>query len=247
MDNKQQTHFGFKTVAEAEKATLVRGVFSSVAARYDLMNDLMSAGVHHLWKDAMVQLLPASGALLDVAGGTGDIAQRFLKKTQFKQPVTVCDINQPMLQAGRDRAIDRNQLAGIDWVCGDAEALPFEDCTFDAYSIAFGIRNVTHIDQALTEAYRVLRPGGKLVVLEFSHVKNNMLAKIYEQYSFHIIPKIGKMVTGDEAAYQYLVESIRKFPDQEHFTGMITQAGFSKAHYRNMSGGVVALHHGWKI
>lgn len=246
MENKQNTHFGFQTVPEAEKSTLVRGVFSSVAARYDMMNDFMSMGVHHLWKDAMVNMLPSSGRLLDVAGGTGDIAQRFLKKTQHKQPVTVCDINQSMLGAGRDRAIDRNQLAGIEWVCGDAEALPFEDKTFDAYSIAFGIRNVTHVDKALSEAYRVLKPGGKLVVLEFSQVKNAMLAKLYEQYSFHVIPKIGKLVTGDEAAYQYLVESIRKFPDQETFAAMIAQAGFSKASYRNMSGGVVALHSGWR-
>jgi demethylmenaquinone methyltransferase / 2-methoxy-6-polyprenyl-1,4-benzoquinol methylase len=242
----KNTHFGFKTVAEDEKSTLVREVFSSVATRYDLMNDLMSVGIHHLWKDAMVAMLPTRGKLLDVAGGTGDIAARYLKKTHHQTPVTVCDINQAMLQAGRDRAIDRNQLTSINWVCGDAEALPFEDGMFDAYSIAFGIRNVTHIEKALEQAYRVLKPGGKFVCLEFSQVTNNILAKLYEQYSFHVIPKIGKLVTGDAAAYQYLVESICKFPKQEAFAAMIKQAGFSGVNYRNMTGGVVALHYGWR-
>ena len=246
MTKPQQTHFGFQTVPEEEKASRVGEVFSSVATRYDMMNDIMSMGIHHHWKDAMVARLPSKGHLLDVAGGTGDIAERYLKKTHATQPVTVCDINPSMLSVGRDRAIDRNRLTGIEWVCGDAEALPFKDKEFDAYSIAFGIRNVTHIDKALSEAYRVLKPGGKLVVLEFSHMTNPLLAKIYNSYSFHVIPKMGKMITGDEAAYQYLVESIRKFPDQNHFANMISEAGFSSVQYRNMNGGVVALYYGWR-
>jgi demethylmenaquinone methyltransferase/2-methoxy-6-polyprenyl-1,4-benzoquinol methylase len=242
----ENTHFGYKTVPEDEKSLLVRKVFSSVATRYDVMNDLMSAGLHHLWKDAMVALLPSTGKLLDVAGGTGDIAARYLKKTHAATPVTICDINQEMLEAGRDRAIDRNQLHAIEWICGDAESLPFEDKTFDAYSIAFGIRNVTHIDKALGEAYRVLKPGGKFVCLEFSHVTVPLLASIYDQYSFHLIPKIGKLVTGDANAYQYLVESIRQFPAQADFANMIRQAGFSNSGYRNMHAGIVALHYGWR-
>jgi demethylmenaquinone methyltransferase/2-methoxy-6-polyprenyl-1,4-benzoquinol methylase len=246
MDSDNNTYFGFRTVAENEKTHLVRQVFSSVARRYDVMNDLMSMGIHHLWKDAMVNMLPAHGKLLDVAGGTGDIAARYLKKTAYEEPVTVCDINQEMLLAGRDRAIDRNQAVSIKWVCGDAEKLPFEDHSFDAYSIAFGIRNVTHIDQALAEAYRVLRPGGKFVCLEFSHVTSSMLAKLYDAYSFHVIPKIGQLVTGDGGAYQYLVESIRKFPSQQRFAEMLKEAGFSGVNYRNMSVGATALHYGWR-
>lgn len=239
------THFGYKTVDENVKASLVRGVFSSVAGRYDIMNDLMSGGIHHLWKDKMVAQLP-KGALLDVAGGTGDIAFRY--HTRFPdRPVTVCDINQAMLLKGRDRAIDQNVLHGVEWVCGDAEALPFPSMSFDCYTIAFGIRNVTHIDRALSEAYRVLKPGGKFMCLEFSHVTNPWLAGFYEHYSFHVIPRIGKLVTGDADSYQYLVESIRQFPRQDDFATMIKAAGFSRVSYQNLTAGVTAIHSGWRL
>lgn len=245
-DSENTTHFGFKTVDKQEKASLVRGVFSSVASRYDIMNDLMSAGVHHLWKDRMVALLPKGGKLLDVAGGTGDISFRYLKKSPTS-PIIVCDINQAMLAKGRDRAIDRTILKGMEWVCGDAESLPFPSMSFDYYTIAFGIRNVTHIDRALKEAYRVLKPGGRFICLEFSQVTNPMLAAFYEQYSFHVIPQIGKLVTGDAESYQYLVESIRQFPKQQEFATMISEAGFAKVSYDNLTGGVTALHSGWRL
>ena len=241
------THFGFKTVAEDEKASLVRGVFDSVASRYDIMNDFMSGGMHRLWKNEMVAWLsPRSGwKVLDVAGGTGDIAFRIKKRAQCE--VTVCDINAQMLEEGRARAIDHNVLAGIEWVCGDAENLPFESGSRDAYTIAFGIRNVTHIDRALSEAFRVLKPGGRFLCLEFSHMPNETMQKMYDAYSFNVIPKLGQMVAGDAAPYQYLVESIRKFPKQEEFASMIRAAGFENVQYRNFTGGVVALHSGRKL
>lgn len=245
-ENPQNTtHFGFKTVDSREKSSLVKGVFSSVASRYDIMNDLMSAGVHHLWKDKMVEMLAPNGSLLDVAGGTGDISYRYLKKSP-SSPIVICDINQAMLSTGRDKAIDKNILQGISWACGNAESLPFPSMSFDYYTIAFGIRNVTHIDLALQEAYRVLKPGGRFVCLEFSHLPNPLLAKLYTHYSFHVIPKIGKLVTGDESSYQYLVESIQKFPKQQEFSSMITTAGFAQVSYQNLTGGVVALHSGWR-
>lgn len=246
-DHRQETtHFGFKTVASNEKASLVRGVFSSVASRYDIMNDLMSLGIHHIWKNRMVELLPTQGSLLDVAGGTGDIACRYLKKSP-SSPVVICDINQAMLENGRNKVINKNILHGIEWVCGNAETLPFPDMSFDAYTIAFGIRNVTHIDKALTEAYRVLKPGGRFICLEFSHVKNPILGNIYAQYSFNVIPLIGKLVAGDAGSYQYLVESIRQFPPQDHFATMIENAGFTRVRYENLTGGITALHSGWKL
>jgi demethylmenaquinone methyltransferase/2-methoxy-6-polyprenyl-1,4-benzoquinol methylase len=236
------THFGFQTVDEQEKQQRVRGVFDSVAARYGVMNDLMSAGLHRVWKREMVTALaPKAGThILDVAGGTGDIAFRIRKSADAH--VTVCDINQSMLNEGVNRAIDANKRAGLSWVCGNAEALPFPDAHFDAYTIAFGIRNVTHIEKALSEAHRVLKIGGRFLCLEFSHVPNDTLAKIYEKYSFHVIPWVGEKVTHDRAAYQYLVESIRRFPTQDKFVGMIAQAGFGNVSYRNLTGGVVALH-----
>ncbi|MGE3714117.1 MAG: class I SAM-dependent methyltransferase, partial [Alphaproteobacteria bacterium] len=215
--------------------------------RYDLMNDLMSAGMHRLWKNDMVRwLAPRAGQqILDVAGGTGDIAQRIRKAAGCH--VTVLDINEQMITEGRDRAIDTVSTEGFSWLCGDAEALPLPDSSFDAYTIAFGIRNVTHIDNALAEAFRVLRPGGRFLCLEFSHLPNEFLQTWYDRYSFSIIPTIGEKVTGDKAAYQYLVESIRQFPDQEAFAGMIRTAGFDNVQYRNLSHGVVALHSGRKF
>lgn len=241
------THFGFKTVDENEKSTLVRGVFDSVATRYDIMNDLMSAGLHRVWKNEMVNWLsPKAGMkILDVAGGTGDITFRIKEKADCH--VTVCDINYQMLREGKNRATDRNIRDGIDWVCGDAENLPLPDNSVDAYTIAFGIRNVTHIDKALSEAYRVLKIGGRFLCLEFSHLQYDFLQKIYDAYSFAAIPRIGKMVTGDSESYQYLVESIRKFPKQDEFVGMISAAGFANVQYRNLSQGVVAIHSGRKI
>lgn len=241
------THFGFETVAEDEKASRVRGVFDRVASRYDLMNDLMSGGLHRIWKNDMVSWLhPRDGMhILDVAGGTGDIAFRMLARAACH--VTVCDINQLMLDEGRNRAIDRNILSNIEWLCADAESLPLPDNSFDAYTIAFGIRNVTHIDRALAEAYRVLKPGGRFLCLEFAHVKNDWLQKIYDAYSFHAIPHIGKIVTGSGDPYRYLVESIRRFPPQKEFASMITAAGFGNVQYRDLTQGVVALHSGRKL
>lgn len=248
------THFGFKTVAEDEKASLVRGVFDSVASRYDVMNDLMSAGLHRLWKNDMVSWLhPRDGMrILDVAGGTGDIAFRILKKSPPPAEgrgirVTICDINAAMLQEGRNRAIDRNILQGIDWICGNAEALPVPDNHFDAYTIAFGIRNVTHIDAALREAHRVLKIGGRFLCLEFSHLAHAWMRKYYDAYSFHVIPHIGQWVTGSGDPYRYLVESIRQFPSQETFAKTIEDAGFSNVQWRNLTQGVVAIHSARKI
>jgi len=247
-DSAAETHFGFRTVPETEKAGMVHGVFSSVANRYDLMNDLMSAGVHRLWKDAMIDwLAPRPGMhLLDVAGGTGDIAFRFLRRVKGEGRVTVCDLTSAMLDEGAERAAEQG-IANIDWVCGDAMKLPFADRSFDAYTIAFGIRNVTRIEDALSEAYRVLRPGGRFLCLEFSQLPNAPLQWLYDRYSFHVIPPMGKAVTGDRDSYQYLVASIRRFPDQERFAAMIRAAGFSQVKYRNLTMGVAALHSGWRL
>ncbi|MEO1492626.1 MAG: bifunctional demethylmenaquinone methyltransferase/2-methoxy-6-polyprenyl-1,4-benzoquinol methylase UbiE [Pseudomonadota bacterium] len=242
------THFGFEDIPEAEKADRVHGVFSSVASRYDAMNDLMSAGIHRIWKTALIDwMAPRPGMrLLDVAGGTGDIAFRFLDRLKGDGAATVCDMTQAMLDEGAARA-EKRGLHGIDWVCGDAMALPFEDRSFDVYTIAFGIRNVTRIEEALAEAYRVLRPGGRLLVLEFSHMPVPMLQQVYDLYSFNVIPPLGQMVTGDRDSYQYLVESIRKFPDQDSFAAMIRAAGFGQVRWRNMSMGICALHSGWRL
>jgi demethylmenaquinone methyltransferase/2-methoxy-6-polyprenyl-1,4-benzoquinol methylase len=243
-----ETHFGARTVPEAQKAGLVEGVFSSVARRYDLMNDLMSAGVHRIWKDALVDwLAPRPGMrLLDVAGGTGDIAFRFLRRVKGEGHVTVCDMTRAMLEEGQRRAAQEG-FRDIDWVQGDAMSLPFADRSFDAYTIAFGIRNVTRIEAALAEAYRVLRPGGRFLCLEFSQVPVPALQWLYDRYSFNVIPPMGQAVTGDRESYQYLVESIRRFPDQERFAGMIRAAGFERVSYRNLSLGIAAIHSGWRL
>lgn len=247
-DRDKTTHFGFKTVGEEEKAGLVHGVFSNVASNYDVMNDAMSMGIHRVWKDAMMDwLAPRDGQrLLDVAGGTGDISFRFLRRAPGAQ-ATVLDMTESMLIEGQKRAEAESFAARLDWVVGDAMALPFEANSFDAYTISFGIRNVTRIADALAEAFRVLRPGGRLMVLEFSQLPNEGLQKLYDLYSFNVIPRMGQAIAGDRDSYQYLVESIRKFPDQEIFAGMIREAGFEQVKYRNLSMGIAALHSGWKI
>src|SRR5471032_242169 len=234
--------FGFRDVPEAEKEGLVREVFSSVAARYDLMNDLMSGGIHRIWKDAMVEWLnPRPGwRTLDVAGGTGDIAFRIAEMARARggeAEITVCDINDKMLGEGRRRAGEKGETA-IQWVCGDAEKLPLPDGQFDAYTIAFGIRNVTHIDAALSEARRVLKPGGRFLCLEFSHVDVPGLDTIYDAYSFKLLPKMGQWVAGDAESYRYLAESIRRFPAREKFAAMIREAGLGNVAVRTLSGGI---------
>ena len=247
-DDTKTTHFGNQTVDEADKAGMVHGVFSRVASKYDLMNDLMSGGVHRLWKDAMMDwLAPRPGqSLLDVAGVTGDVAFRFLKRAPGSV-ATVLDMTDSMLVAGRQRAEAERQADRLSWVVGDAMALPFADRSFDTYTISFGIRNVTRIGDALAEAFRVLKPGGRLMVLEFSHIPNDLMQRVYDLYSFNVIPALGQLVAGDRASYQYLVESIRQFPDQEVFAQMIRAAGFGQVSYRNLTMGVAALHSGWKL
>ncbi|PCJ73760.1 MAG: bifunctional demethylmenaquinone methyltransferase/2-methoxy-6-polyprenyl-1,4-benzoquinol methylase UbiE [Rhodobacteraceae bacterium] len=243
----QKTHFGFKTVDEDAKAGMVHGVFTNVASKYDVMNDAMSMGVHRIWKDAMMDwLAPRKGMkLLDVAGGTGDISFRFLKRAGGGH-ATVFDMTQSMLDAGRLRAEAESMSDNLDWVCGDAMALPFEDNTFDAYTISFGIRNVTRIQDAINEAYRVLKPGGRFLCLEFSTIPNPAMQWAYDRYSFNVIPPLGQIIANDRDSYQYLVESIRQFPKQEQFAQMIRDGGFSQVKYRNLSLGIAALHSGWK-
>lgn len=251
------THFGYRTVGETEKTRLVRGVFDAVASKYDLMNDLMSGGVHRLWKAAMVDwLAPRAGqGIVDVGGGTGDIARRILARTGGNRagtgmdgpPVTVCDINYEMISVGRDRALDAGRLDGIAWVCGDAEKLPFPDMSFDAYTIAFCLRNVTRIDAALAEARRVLKPGGRFICLEFSRVVVPVLDRIYDAYSFTVLPALGGLVAGDRDAYRYLAESIRRFPAQAELLDRMAAAGLRQGKVRNLSGGIAALHSGWRL
>jgi demethylmenaquinone methyltransferase / 2-methoxy-6-polyprenyl-1,4-benzoquinol methylase len=246
-----EADFGFRRVAAEEKAPLVRAVFDSVASRYDLMNDLMSGGIHRRWKDEVVALLaPRPGQiLLDVAGGTGDLACRAVRRLDPERGggVVVCDINDQMLEIGRARAIDDGVLAGIEWVCGDAEALPLAERSVDLYTIGFGLRNVTHIERALAEARRVLKPGGRFVCLEFAPAVAPWLAPAYDFYSFRLLPLIGQAVTGDRDAYTYLVESIRRFPPQSALCELLEAAGLERARYRNLTGGVAALHSAWRL
>ena len=267
--------FGYREVLREEKAPLVRDVFESVASRYDVMNDLMSLGVHRLWKDAFVRLLnPRPGLrLLDVAGGTGDIAlrvaARLSRSTDLERgpdgdgdgngsesgpandeiagDIVVLDLTEGMLRQGRDRAIDRGLLRNLTWVCGDAQALPLPSRSLDAYTIAFGLRNVTDIDCALAEARRVLRPGGRFLCLEFSQVVLPVLDQAYDLYSFQVLPRLGGLVAGDRESYQYLVESIRRFPKQADLATKLEGAGFARADWRNLSGGIAAIHSGWRI
>ena len=251
--------FGNREVNPDDKQKLVGDLFERVATRYDLMNDAMSGGLHRLWKATMVDhLAPRPGlSLVDVAGGTGDIAFRVLDRLNARvsgaQPVakpsaiTVCDVNPAMLVVGRDRAIDRNELSTIDWICADAQTLPLPDASMDAYTIAFGIRNVTHVDQALREARRVLKPGGRFLCLEFSALQWRALQPLYDAYSFKVVPWLGEKIADDREAYDYLVESIRKFPDQQTFSEMIEEAGLERVRCANLSGGVVALHSAWRL
>ncbi len=247
----REEQFGATPVGEGERQGLVNQVFSRVASRYDLMNDLMSGGLHRLWKDDMINWLAPPGRantyrLLDVAGGTGDISSRFLKAAGPGASCTLCDISAEMLAVAKSRfaGINKDRLQIV--LC-DAQVLPLPDECMDAYTIAFGIRNVTHLNRALEEARRVLRPGGRFLCLEFSHVEVPILDTVYKQYSTRAIPRLGGLVAGDAASYQYLIESIAKFPDQESFVSMIGEAGFEQVRYRNLSGGIAALHSGWKI
>ena len=246
-DSQQKASFGFKEVDADAKQGMVGAVFSSVAGNYDIMNDVMSAGMHRLWKDTFVREVHAGpgAAVLDLAGGTGDIAVRLKKRTGAK--VTVCDINADMLSVGRARQFDRAESEGLRWVCGNAESLPVPDNSQDVITISFGLRNVTHIDKALADIHRALKPGGQFLCLEFSKVTVPMVAKVYDLYSFHLIPKFGELVAKDGASYQYLVESIRKFPSQVELKKRMEAVGFARASYRNLTMGVVAIHQGWKI
>jgi demethylmenaquinone methyltransferase/2-methoxy-6-polyprenyl-1,4-benzoquinol methylase len=253
MDAIAPVPFGFEDIPETEKDARVRAVFDDVATRYDLMNDLMSGGVHRLWKDIMIDWLnpQPNQILVDVAGGTGDIARRVAARrrgTGSRAPVVVCDINEQMLSVGQRGAGDeKSPSAGIGWVAGSAEALPFPDGSVDLVTIAFGIRNVTHIDKALQESQRILRPGGRFLCLEFSRVTVPGADVLYDAFSFHGIPAIARMVTGDDAPYRYLVESIRRFPDQKRFAAMMRAAGLQRVTYRNLAGGIAALHSGWRL
>jgi demethylmenaquinone methyltransferase / 2-methoxy-6-polyprenyl-1,4-benzoquinol methylase len=246
--------FGARRVAQEEKAPLVRAVFDSVASRYDLMNDLMSGGIHRWWKREMVAWLkPRPGqVLLDVAGGTGDIALRALPRlappgAAAPGSVVVCDASEQMLAIGRTRALDQGILAGIEWVCADAEQLPVADRSVDLYTIGFGLRNVTRIDAALAEACRALKPGGRFLCLEFTPEITPLLQPLYDLYSFQIVPLLGQIVTGDREAYAYLVESIRRFPRQSELSEMIARAGLDQVRFRNLTGGVAALHSAWRL
>ena len=242
-----EVDFGFEQVDPAEKTRRVHGVFETVARRYDLMNDLMSGGIHRLWKESFVdQVRPRDGMrILDVAGGTGDIAFRMLRRAPGAK-ITICDLTEDMLRVGRDRALDRGKL-GVRWVTANAEALPFPNMSLDAYTIAFGLRNVTDRGAALREARRVLKPGGRFFCLEFSRITAPMLERAYERYSFEVMPRIGRMVVGDAEPYRYLVESIRQFPDQEALAAMMTEARLEQVSWRNLSGGIAAIHAGWRL
>ena len=245
---KKTIDFGFTEVPLEEKVKKVKGVFDSVAGNYDLMNDVMSMGIHRIWKRHTIELsgIRPGNVVLDLAGGTGDLTKAFAKRVGKTGKVVLADINESMVRVGRDRLTDEGIIGNVNYTITNAEALTFPDNTFDLVTIAFGLRNVTNKDKALEEIYRVLKPGGQLMVLEFSKVSQPMLAKAYDFYSFSILPKMGKLIANDEASYQYLAESIRMHPDQETLRQMMLTAGFDKAEYLNMSEGIVALHRGWK-
>lgn len=248
MSDQKTTHFGYKQVPVEEKAQHVAEVFHSVAAKYDLMNDLMSMGIHRLWKRYTMELtgVRAGNQVLDIAGGTGDLTMKFSDLVGPGGKVILADINDSMLKVGRDRLLDRGYSGNIEYVQANAEALPFEDNSFDVVTMAFGLRNVTDKDQALREFNRVLKPGGRLLVLEFSKPANPLLSKIYDTYSFTALPFMGKLITQDAESYRYLAESIRMHPDQETLKGMMQNAGFDLVKYHNLTGGIVALHRGVK-
>ena len=248
MSDKDSTHFGYKTVDKGDKAGMVADVFHSVAARYDLMNDLMSGGIHRLWKRFTIELsgVRKGNAVLDIAGGTGDLAARFADIVGSEGRVVLADINDSMLQVGRDKLLDTGRAAHIEFVQADAQDLPFPDESFDCITIAFGLRNVTDKDRALRSMLRVLKPGGRLLVLEFSKPDNPLLSRAYDTYSFRVLPVMGKLVANDSESYRYLAESIRMHPDQETLKDMMIDAGFSRCEFHNMTGGIVALHRGIK-
>ena len=242
------THFGYQNVPESQKASKVAEVFHSVAAKYDLMNDLMSAGVHRLWKRFTIELsgVRSGNRVLDIAGGTGDLTKQFSRLVGPSGEVVLADINASMLKVGRDRLLDLGVAGNVKFVQADAEKLPFPDNHFDVVTIAFGLRNVTHKEDALRSMLRVLKPGGRLLVLEFSKPANPLLSKAYDTYSFSLLPMMGKLITNDSESYRYLAESIRMHPDQETLKGMMADAGFERVSYHNMTGGIVALHRGIK-
>ncbi len=248
-ESDDQTHFGFKQVDKNQKASMVADVFHSVAAKYDVMNDLMSMGIHRIWKRFTIDCsgVRAGHKVLDLAGGTGDLAAKFSRIVGESGKVVLADINNAMLTVGRDKLRDMGIVNNIDYVQANAEALPFPDNTFDLITIAFGLRNVTDKDKALASMYRVLKPGGRLLVLEFSKPESEMLSKVYDLYSFHLLPKMGKLVANDSESYQYLAESIRMHPDQETLKGMMDAVGFEQTTYHNLTGGIVALHRGFKF
>lgn len=246
MEETGQTHFGFTTVSENEKAARVRAVFESVAERYDLMNDAMSGGLHRIWKAVFVAWArPRAGkTVLDLAGGTGDIAFRL--RRSGADAVTVSDINADMLEVGRKRAAQKD-ISALDWLCADAESLPLPDRCADLVTCAFGVRNMTHPERALADIHRVLRPGGRFLCLEFSRLAVPAMDGLYDAYSMHVVPRLGQLIAGDRDSYRYLVESIRRFPDQDRFAAMFEAAGYAQVRYRNLSGGIAAMHSGWKI
>ncbi len=246
--NKQTIDFGFAEVPLEEKVKKVKGVFDSVSSNYDIMNDVMSMGVHRLWKRHTIELsgIRPGNVVLDLAGGTGDLTKAFAKRVGKTGRVVLADINESMVRVGRDRLINAGIAGNVEYTITNAEALAFPDNTFDVCTIAFGLRNVTNKDKALEELYRVLKPGGQLMILEFSKVTQPLFAKFYDFYSFNILPKMGKLIANDEDSYQYLAESIRMHPDQDTLKQMMLNAGFDKAEYLNMSEGIVALHRGWK-
>lgn len=248
MSDENTTHFGFETVNAAEKAERVAGVFHSVAAKYDLMNDVMSGGIHRLWKKFTIELsgVRPGNRVLDIAGGTGDLTAKFARLVGDEGQVVLADINDSMLKVGRDKLVDKGFLGNVQYTQADAQFLPFPDNTFDCITIAFGLRNVTDKDMALAAMNRVLKPGGRLLVLEFSKPQNSVLEKAYDLYSFNVLPMMGKLITQDADSYRYLAESIRMHPDQQTLKGMMENAGFAQCRYYNMTGGIVALHKGTK-
>ncbi|MDC9729535.1 MAG: bifunctional demethylmenaquinone methyltransferase/2-methoxy-6-polyprenyl-1,4-benzoquinol methylase UbiE [Methyloprofundus sp.] len=249
MSTDNTTHFGFTQVDETEKVNLVRGVFDSVASQYDIMNDFMSFGIHRIWKRVAVQLsnVREGDHVLDLAGGTGDLTTLFSKRVGKSGKIVLADINSEMLRTGRDRLIDRGLTKNINFAQVNAECLPFEDNTFDCVCIAFGLRNVTDKDAALRSMMRVLKPGGRVIVLEFSHPTDKITEKVYDFYSFKLLPKIGKFVAKDEDSYRYLAESIRMHPVQDKLKEMMQEAGLERCEYFNMSQGIVAVHRGYKF
>lgn len=246
-DTHNKAFFGFKEVNVEDKSKLVGDLFSAVSDKYDLMNDIMSFGIHRIWKDKFCSMIPPNAqSIIDVAGGTGDIAIRSILDNTSSRNVTICDINLEMLSIARDKAINKGIFSGISYIQGDAENLPFANESFDCYTIAFGIRNVTNIYKAISESYRVLKPGGKFLCLEFSKPDCNSISKIYDFYSFNIIPKFGKVIADNEDGYRYLAESINRFPSQEVFKNMIAKEGYKSVNYTNITGGIVAVHSGYK-